>query len=171
MLSLSKKKSSLVFFNSFPNFRGFPLFFRVQWTTYILHHISIQYGYSMFETHSHHISIQYGYSMFETHSQNFHDVMTSRHQNIMQLLAQRHKHWQCPVKTTEVPTTTHSILKPWPRGYKTPTTPNSTEHENSPAHKLQNANNGLHFNIYERKPALQVHLSLKNLNLLIFLYS
>ena len=99
--------------------------------------------------------------MFETHSQNFHDVMTSRHQNIMQLLAQRHKHWQCPVKTTEVPTTTYSILKPWPRGYKTPTTPNSTEHENSPAHKLQNANNCLHFNIYERKPALQVHLSLK----------
>ena len=149
------KYSSLVFFNSFPNFRGFPLFFRVQWTTYILHYISIQYGYSM----------------FETHSQNFHDVMTSRHQNIMQLLAQRHKHWQCPVKTTEVPTTTHSILKPWPRGYKTPTTPNSTEHENSPAHKLQNANNGLHFNIYERKPGLQVHLSPKNPNLLIFLYS
>ena len=105
------------------------------------------------------------------HSQNFHDVMTSRHQNIMQLLAQRHKHWQCPVKTTEVPTTTYSILKPWPRGYKTPTTPNSTEPENSPAHKLQNTNNGLHFNIYERKPALQVHLSLKNPNLLIFLYS
>ena len=129
MNSLSKTESaiffSLVFFNSFPNFRGSPLFFRVQWTTYILHYISTQYGYSM----------------FETPSQNFHDVMTSRHQNIMQLLAQRHKLWQCPVKTTEVPSTTHSILKPWPRGYKTPTTPNSTEHENSPAHKFQNANN------------------------------
>ena len=43
---------SLVFFNSFPNFRGSPLFSRVQWTTYILHYISIQYGYPMFETPS-----------------------------------------------------------------------------------------------------------------------
>ena len=49
-IACHKNNSSLVFFNSFPNFLGFPLFFRVQWTTYILHYISIQYGYSMFET-------------------------------------------------------------------------------------------------------------------------
>ena len=63
VLTLKLAYISLVFFDSFPNFRGSPLFFRVQWTTYILHYISIQSGYPI----------------FETPSQNSHDVTTSKH--------------------------------------------------------------------------------------------